>query len=121
MAFIALCEGFLGISPHFDLWRYFFTFTLLKKWEKKEELNVPMGCDGIQLCNNHVNEYLLMCLSTSNKGWHSHWFYIKNDAATPLLEFTGRLIEEVPESWRKWGCRRKIRRGSSTTSPPSVS
>ena len=24
MAFVALCEGFLGISPHFDLWRYFF-------------------------------------------------------------------------------------------------
>ena len=27
-AFIALCEGFLGIGPHFDLWRYFFTITL---------------------------------------------------------------------------------------------
>ena len=30
-AFIALCEGFLGISPHFDLWRYFFAINLLKK------------------------------------------------------------------------------------------
>ena len=27
-AFIALCEGFLGISPLFDLWRYFFAVTL---------------------------------------------------------------------------------------------
>ena len=27
-AFVALCEGFLGISPHFNLWRYFFTITL---------------------------------------------------------------------------------------------
>ena len=27
-AFIALCEGFLGISPHFDLWRYFFVVSL---------------------------------------------------------------------------------------------
>ena len=26
--FVALCEGFLGISPHFDLWWYFFTITL---------------------------------------------------------------------------------------------
>ena len=26
--FIALCEGFLGIYPHFDLWRYFFAITL---------------------------------------------------------------------------------------------
>ena len=26
--FIMLCKGFLGISPHFDLWRYFFTVNL---------------------------------------------------------------------------------------------
>ena len=47
MAFVSLCEGFLGISPHFDLWRYFFAVTLLKKWEKRQELNVLMGCVGI--------------------------------------------------------------------------
>ena len=49
--FVALCEGFLGISPHFDLWRYFFTITLQKKREKssRQELHMPMGCTGIQL------------------------------------------------------------------------
>ena len=26
--FGALCEGFLGISPWFDLWRHFFAITL---------------------------------------------------------------------------------------------
>ena len=31
-----------------------------------------------------------------------HWFYLKNDAAALLPEFTGRLVEEVPDSWRKW-------------------
>ena len=44
-----------------------------------------------------------MRLSTSNKGWHSQWFYLKNDAAAPLPKFTGRLIEEALEQWRKWG------------------
>ena len=43
-----------------------------------------------------------MHLSTSNKGWHSHWFYIKDDIAAPLPAFSGCIIEEVPESW-KWG------------------
>ena len=105
--FVALCEGFLGISPHFDLWLYFFTVTLPKKQETKQELNVLMGCAGIQLCNNRVNEYPSMCLSTSNKGWHPHWFYVKNDAAAPLLEFTERLIKEVLDSWRKWGVLKK--------------
>jgi len=102
-AFIALCEGFLGISPHLELRRYFFAVTLLKKHEKRHELNVLMECAGIQLRNNRVNEYPPMGLSTSNQGWHSHWFYVKNDAAAPLPEFTGRLIEEVPKLWRKWG------------------
>ena len=27
-AFVARCTGFLGISPHFNLWRYFFAITL---------------------------------------------------------------------------------------------
>ena len=31
VAFIALCEGFLGISPHFDPWWYFFAVNLSKK------------------------------------------------------------------------------------------
>ena len=44
-----------------------------------------------------------MRMSTSNKGWRLQWFYLKNDATTPIPEFTGRLIEEAPESWRKWG------------------
>ena len=44
-----------------------------------------------------------MQLSTSNKGWHSQWFYLKNDAAASLSEFTRRLIKEPPKQWMKWG------------------
>ena len=49
VAFVALCEGFLGISPHFNLWRYFFIVILQKKREKsgKQELHMPIGCVGI--------------------------------------------------------------------------
>ena len=47
-------------------------------------------------------EYMPCQLSRFNKGWHSHWFYLKNDPAAPLLVFSGRLIKEVPPSW-PWG------------------
>jgi len=77
--FVALCEGFLGISPHFDLLRYLFAVNLLKKRVRKQDLSMPMGCASIHLCNNSVNEYPSMCLSTSIKGWHSQWFYFKDD------------------------------------------
>ena len=100
--FVTLCEGFLGISPHFDLWRYLFTINLSKKRVGKQELSVSTGCVSIHLRNNRVNEYLSMRLSTSNKGWHSLWFYVRDDVVVPLPVFSGRIIEEVPGSW-KWG------------------
>ena len=98
-AFVTLCEGLLGISPRFDLWRYFFTDSLQRKREKggRQELHMLMGCAVIQLRNNRVSEYPSMQLLTSNKGWYSQWFYLKNDTAALLLEFTGHLIEEAPE------------------------
>jgi hypothetical protein len=37
-------------------------------------------------------------LSKSNKGWHKQWFNLNNDVDAPLPIFTGRLIEEPPES-----------------------
>ena len=107
--FVALCEGFLGIDPHFDLWWYLFIVNLLKKCAEKQELSVPVGYAGIHLRNNQVNEYPSMRLSTSNKGWHSHWFYIKDDVAAPLPTFFRHIIEEVPESW-KWGVSDKAKK-----------
>ena len=49
VVFVVLYEGFLGISPYFDLWRYFFAVNLQKKTEKggRQELHMPMGCVGI--------------------------------------------------------------------------
>ena len=41
-AFIALCEGFLGIDPHFDLWRYFFTISLSKRKIGGKDVNAPV-------------------------------------------------------------------------------
>ena len=52
--------------------------------------------------HNRVSEYPPTRLSTSNKGWHSQWFYIKDDVAAPLPAFSGCVIEEVLGSW-KWG------------------
>ena len=49
VSFIMLCEGYLGIEPHFELWRYFFSISLLKKKDRGREIPVPMGCAGIHL------------------------------------------------------------------------
>jgi hypothetical protein len=65
---------------------------------------MPMGCVGIHLRRNRSKEYISMKLSMSNKGWHSQWFYLKNDTALSLLEhtlpeYTGHVVEVVLDSW----------------------
>lgn len=56
-----------------------------------------MGCVGIHLGNNRVDEYMPLKLVTSNEWCHLQWFYVKNDANAPLLEHTGREIPMAPK------------------------
>jgi hypothetical protein len=106
VAFIVLCEGFLGIDPHFKLWRYFFAVSLHKRVErekeKKREFKVPVGSASIRLRGNRVAQYMSLSLTTSNKGWHKQWFYLRNDTAAPLSIFSGSFIESTLMTW-VWG------------------
>jgi hypothetical protein len=45
-----LCEGYLGVEPHFELWKYFFIISLQKKREKRgKDLPMLMECASIHL------------------------------------------------------------------------
>jgi hypothetical protein len=39
LAFITLYEGYLGIEPHFELWKYFFAIELQNKKSEKKMAN----------------------------------------------------------------------------------
>jgi hypothetical protein len=103
-AFIVLCKGYLGIEPHFDLWRYFFSINLqMRREHGRPDVTMPIGCIGVRLRNNRAKEYISMKLSLLNKGWHSQWFYLKNNVgpALPehaLPEYIGRVVEVVLDS-----------------------
>ena len=71
MTFIALCDGYLGIEPHFKLWRYFFSASLLKKRDRARDLPVSMGYAGIYLWGQRSATYMPYQLSRSNEGWHA--------------------------------------------------
>jgi hypothetical protein len=94
-AFIAL-QGVHRIEPHFELWRYFFTISLVKK---RDRSTAPIGCTGIHLRGPRAHKYMAITTMKSNKGWHSRWFYIKNHDAAPLPLFTGRAIVAAPPVW----------------------
>jgi hypothetical protein len=69
-SFIHLCEAFLGIPPHFVLWRYFFN---VKTTGKRTRVVIAvMFC----LRSGLKAEWIDMDLSDNTTRWRSEWFYI---------------------------------------------
>lgn len=77
--FINLCEAFIGITPHFNLFRYLF---VLKSFIGSGSPKVVGGV-FFQLRDEMVSEYIRVPLNTSLNGWNARWFYICN--AEPSL------------------------------------
>ena len=70
--FIHFCEAFLGILPHFNLFRHL--FCLKKKGGSGSKV---VGGVYLQLRDGMTSEYINVSLNTSLKGWNARWFYIK--------------------------------------------
>ena len=69
--FINLCEAYLGLEPHFNLFCYFF------HPKSFAGANV-VGATYLVLRDGKASKYKPVPLSTSNKGWRSWWFYTEN-------------------------------------------
>jgi hypothetical protein len=67
--FIHFCEAYLGISPHFLLWRYFFC---VKSTGKRSG---PVGVVMFNLRPGLKAEWIDTDLPDNTTGWRSEWFY----------------------------------------------
>jgi hypothetical protein len=93
--FKELCEGYLGISAHWHLFKYFFMFACLKDGSKV----APIGCANLQMKQGRGDKYIPSLLTSSNSGWHKWWFYLRKDPEFALPTFTGNSIANAPRSW----------------------
>jgi hypothetical protein len=101
----------LGIEPCFDLFRYFFAASLVRRKADNGDLQpVAVGSVGVHLRSATAHEYLAAPTPSTNQGWHQRWFYLRNDAAHPLPPFSGRVIDVQPECWR-WGVAKDSKAG----------
>jgi hypothetical protein len=87
--FIHLCEAFLGITPHFHLWRHLFEL-------KKTGKGVVVGSISFMLRRNMKSEYIDLALRDNTTGWKQGWFYLDNPALA-LKSRTGRVPVVGPE------------------------
>jgi hypothetical protein len=72
--FVHFCEAFVGIKPHWVLFRKFFR---LKPQPSANDPKVVRGA-GIQMREDAAKQYLSYKLIDSNQDWKSKWFYITN-------------------------------------------
>jgi hypothetical protein len=72
--FVHFCEAFLGIKPHWVLFRKFFR---VKPQPNANDPRVVGGAD-IQMREDAAELYLVYKLIDSNQDWKSKWFYITN-------------------------------------------
>ena len=72
--FVHLCEAFLGIEPHFELFRHLFH---LKPQPNSASLDVVGGA-GIQLRQKMDWIYIPYKLSQKVIDWKPRWFYVEN-------------------------------------------
>jgi hypothetical protein len=70
--FITLCESFLGIKPHFLLWKFLFRLRPSVALAKKPELG------GAVVSIRAESQYLEFSMAASIQGWRMKWFYIKD-------------------------------------------
>jgi hypothetical protein len=75
--FIHLCEAYLGIAPHFHLWRHFFEL-------KKTGKGVVVGSISFMLRQNMKSEYIDLALPDNTTGWKQGWFYLDNRASVEV-------------------------------------
>jgi hypothetical protein len=90
LTFIHFCEAYLGIPPHFLLWRYFFC---VKSTGKRAG---PVGAVMFNLKSGLKAEWIDTDLLDNTAGWRSEWFYIA-DRIPGLPRRTGHKPAKISE------------------------
>jgi hypothetical protein len=70
--FITLCESFLGIEPHFLLWKFLFRLRPSVALSKKPKLGRAV------ISVRAESQYLEFSMAALVQGWRKNWFYIKD-------------------------------------------
>jgi len=99
--FVMLCEAFLGIDPHVNLFREIFGGrTIIVKRDPAampaDMISAPVGNFGLQQKPGKSASYLPYTPVDSHRGWHEEWFYIRNPAKREeaFPTFTGKCPEK---------------------------
>lgn len=92
--FVHLCEAYLGIDPHFQLFRYLFRMKVTSATH-----NRCVGRAGLQLRQGMKDLYIPYELKQSVKEWYKEWFYVENQE--PQLLGRSNMPPQRQLNWLK--------------------
>jgi hypothetical protein len=79
--FVTLCESFLGVDPHWTLWKFLFRLRHIVSLSKNPELG------GAVVSVRSEAHYLEFTMASSVQGWRKKWFYIKGQKISSSDQF----------------------------------
>jgi hypothetical protein len=93
--FVTLCESFLGVEPHWTLWKFLFRLRPSVSLSKNPEL-------GGAVVSVHVEaHYLEFSMSALVQGWRKKWFYIKDQKTASSDKFGIAFPSYEMPCWKK--------------------
>ncbi|KAK1573732.1 hypothetical protein QYE76_027171 [Lolium multiflorum] len=95
--FITVCEAFLGIEPHWGLWRKIFYV------KRHNDSNGPPVVGGVGFVVRKEVDYFDYPMKESVQGWRNKWFYLRDPAVSGrrsnLPPFDDVLVAHKKKSW----------------------
>jgi hypothetical protein len=92
--FVHLCEAFLGVLPHFGLWKYLYHCRPGMAGGQHQ----LVGGASLEMRRGRKTEYLEIPLKDSIKGWRLEWFIVEN-YGNSLPSRSGRQPNVRTPSW----------------------
>ena len=114
--FVAVCEGYLGIEAHWDLWNHLFCGELfVENVRGQPKRFARAGGLMLHLRPSRKKLYIPNKMTTNNAGWTRGLFYLRN-FGNRLPAFTNKVLRERPAKW-DWGYRPQRSKPGSRSSP----
>jgi hypothetical protein len=95
--FVSLCEAYMGIEPHFDMWNYFFHARLQQGSDT--ETSALGSVDILVRSGPGVDPYFYLPISDPPVGRQKIWFFLRDNADMLLPVFM--CSYPIPRS--NWG------------------
>jgi hypothetical protein len=92
--FVHLCEAYLGILPHFGLWKHLYHCRPGMAGGQHQ----LVGASSLEMRRGRKTEYLDIPLKDSIKGWRLEWFIVENHGKS-LPPRSGRQPDVRTPSW----------------------